>query len=125
MLVGGLYQLPVMMGYGDHWSLNPEEAKVISSQLEACLNSLPSRRVDQAVKFITQTAPWVGLTASVFVVTYARIQETRRRAHVAGRPPESVPGGSGPSPNGTSASNGAPSGHVSPRIADIFGSGQG
>jgi hypothetical protein len=124
MLLRGLYTLPKLAGQGPHWPLNDDEAAILAEQLEACLHSLPARQMEKASKFVARVAPWVGLTTTAIVVTYARYAETEklRRAYAARQP---IPNGSGQADSDHRRGTGAADGNATSRVSRFFGEGQG
>jgi hypothetical protein len=76
LLAKALYQIPALLGQGEWWVLSDEEARTISTQGEAALSSMDSKRLDKATKFFNSFAPWVALVVTVITVTYIRVQIT-------------------------------------------------
>lgn len=78
------YQVPAMLGYGQHWPLAPSEAKALGQATEACIKALPKRGRARAVKRFLQMLPWVTLLGTAYIVTYPRVVMTRHAQHAQG-----------------------------------------
>lgn len=83
MGVAGLYALPALMGFGEHWYLSTSEEKEIGRQGAAFLRSFPELKAKRAVELISRWGPGIGFAAGVAVLAGTRIAQTleERRGH--------------------------------------------
>lgn len=95
LLAYGVYALPALAGYGEHWYLSEKEQQQIGSQGEAAIASLPESQAAKVATLIKKYAPIAGLSSTLIVCSYRRVQETRRLMEAARVQSEAEGGGGG------------------------------
>jgi hypothetical protein len=129
LLAYGVYALPALAGYGEHWYLSQREQADIGVQGEAAIASLPDSQAAKVATLIKKYAPIAGLSSTLIVCTYRRVAETRRileeaRVQLEGSAPAS--GGAGhraaPVHRGAPRAGTAPEGPRAPRatLTELF-----
>jgi hypothetical protein len=79
-----LYQLPALLGLGQHWPLSPHEADALGQATEQLIRSIPSRRRGALTKQLMRLVPWVVFGSTVYIVTYPRVVMTQHAQHATG-----------------------------------------
>jgi hypothetical protein len=79
-----LYQLPALLGLGQHWPLSPHEADALGQATEQLIRSIPSRRRGALTKQLMRLVPWIVFGSTVYIVTYPRVVMTQNAQHAAG-----------------------------------------
>jgi hypothetical protein len=100
MFFKAVYACPALAGWGEHWYLTDMEAAALGEQAEASLSALPSKKAEAISRIVASYAPLVGLIGTAWVITQARVVETRRMratAHETGAAGDEVAGGIAPS----------------------------
>ena len=65
-------------GTADHWPLDDSESTELAKRLQQLLSTLPTKRKTRLMKLMEQHGPWIMFAVSASLITYPKIQETRR-----------------------------------------------
>lgn len=73
----GIYQMPVLMGYGEHWSLQPDEAKLLTDNTVNLVDNVPNQYRKQIMDAMKTWMPVSSFLVAVGMVTYPRYVATK------------------------------------------------
>jgi len=73
----GIYQMPILMGYGTYWALNPAETNALTEQSVNLLEAVPDKQRKQIMGAISTWLPLSTFMVTAGMITYPRIQMAR------------------------------------------------
>ncbi len=81
LLWQGVYQIPVLAGYGAFWALSEDEAKILTNQSEQVIKSVPSSKRKAVMDAMNSYMPIASLLSAVMVISYPRYLHMKMLAH--------------------------------------------
>jgi hypothetical protein len=77
MLWQGIYQLPILMGYGAFWALQDFEAEGLTTASEGLLKAIPIKQRQAVMEAMEKWLPITTFVSTVAIITYPRLQQTK------------------------------------------------
>lgn len=72
-----IYQIPLMMGYGEWWALSPVETKMLAESTENVLKSVPFAQRKFIMEAMQKYVPLTAFASTLAVITVPRFMATQ------------------------------------------------
>jgi len=81
-----LYEIPVLLKLGEHWTIDELEAIELSKAFTKALGTSDNKNFQRVLKLIEKYIPVVALLVCVYLITAPRVQQTIELINDAKRP---------------------------------------